>query len=238
MGAGDHDIGMNSLSEIEIDEDYMKQNVYFTYFPQNYPRIIQDDGMEVIISTSVPEIKYRSDYFVHYLSGSTALYTLDYGYTQQSPYLESGKVQEISFDEGSDQLKWLEYRLEHDTDYEQRIVHFYKHGNSLIEQNMFYNQFQGQDLSVVILNKQDVYGNDDLYDLLSYTESSIGQFFGINTLRMSSRFLFEREISELLLNYNAFMIKANQTDIFYTGVSVVQKYGDLYTMTMDDIYFT
>ena len=81
VGSAGHELGMNSMSGASIDKDEIYSNSYLAYFPQHYPRVILDNGDELITNEKVPDISERSNFFIHTLGNDIMLMTLDYGYT-------------------------------------------------------------------------------------------------------------------------------------------------------------
>lgn len=103
LAVGNHDVGLNSLSKINISTSNSDAPLYFQYFPQHYQR----DHQTGAILSEVPEIEERKTYFAHMFAG-TVFYTLDSGYINTFQGYQSKWLND-SLSENNNLIKFVHY---------------------------------------------------------------------------------------------------------------------------------
>jgi len=102
LAVGNHDVGLNSLSETNISTASSDAPLFFQYFPQHFKQDNQGGNL-----AQIPDINERRTYFHHIFSGMI-FYTLDSGYISNFQGYQSRWLND-SLSKNNNLVKFVQY---------------------------------------------------------------------------------------------------------------------------------
>ena len=222
LAVGNHDVGLNSLSETNMSLSTSETPLYFQFFPQHFK---QDDKGKSL--AEVPEISERRTYFNHIFSG-VVFYTLDSGFISTFQGYQSRWLNE-SLSNNSNLLKFVQY---HNPSYSGCTLPSNLAKTSNVQSLMFWNNlFDKYNVTTVYEHHNHVLKRT--WRIKGYTENSNGTLYlgdggwgdvnhkctydneGFYASIQRKQHVWVSQIGEKLINYTAMGVNGTVYDSDY-----------------------